>query len=92
MGACLKIPILKKKSPSLLTSKILFREMELFTSIHSKILTVYVASAEAANMHSDASICYDEVDYTGPCVLLIGSEARGVSKEVYGTAYSFFMI
>lgn len=44
-------------------------------SLHDKKYQIYAAHL------SDSAIDYRDVDYTGPCAILLGNEKRGVSDE-----------
>jgi TrmH family RNA methyltransferase len=106
MGACLNLPIIQLKSWSGYALDILQRECEMFYgTVHDSAdeLVIYTAAAEATTASTSeetaataagafTSLPYDQADFTVPFVLVIGSEAHGISPQVCKKMFYFNIV
>lgn len=87
MGTCLRIPVVQLKQAAQLVPRLLYPTLQLGvpkSDPSGGAIIVYIASAEIVDIViPGASIPYDEADFTIPFVLVVGSEASGVSDELY---------
>ena len=92
MGLCLQLPILQLTWDEIIA----YLKQSVSTNIIENAnctagganfgMQVLIAESELANTSSDSSrelMRYDDVDYTQPTLLVVGSEAAGVSRQSY---------
>ena len=81
MGACLRLPTIQLPDWSETTANVLSREFDILST--EKEFVLYVTTASSISKKDGIEpISYDKADYTVPFMLVIGSEAHGISPEV----------
>ena len=80
MGACLRIPIIQLSGNMTYVSSIVARQ-QLLSSTTAQVFTIFVTDS-SNKLKSHNKIDYGKVDFRVPSMIVIGSEATGVSVEV----------